>query len=94
MRRYVSALILTVALASPLAIRADDRHDNDHHRYWDASKHDWHEWSEREDRAYHRYLEDQHRQYRDWAKANKRQQREYWKWRHNHSDDTLFQDRR
>ena len=90
MYRYLSALFLSVALISPVAVRADK--DDDHHRnrvkrYYDRENHDWHEWNEREDRAYRHYLEEQHREYHDWAKAKREEQRDYWKWRHNHRDD-------
>jgi hypothetical protein len=84
--------MLSAALASPLAMRADDKHHDrdEHHRYWDASERDWHEWNDREDRAYRRYLENQHHAYREWTKANKREQEAYWRWRHHHSDEMLW----
>jgi hypothetical protein len=93
MRHLVSTLLLGIVLVAPLAVRADD--DNKHHgerdrdrdrRYYDTSRHDWHEWNEQENRAYRRYLEERRREYREYGRMNKREQREYWEWRHNHPD--------
>ena len=85
MKRTLSALILSIGLITPIAMRADS---DDHHprRYYDRDARDWHEWNDREDRAYRQYLNEQHREYRDMAKANRKQQREYWRWRHHHPD--------
>ena len=88
MHRYLSALVLSAALLTPVAVTAA-KDDNDHHRvkrYYDRDNRDYHEWNEREDSAYRRYLQEQHHENRDWAKANRKQQREYWKWRHSHPD--------
>ena len=90
MHRYLSALVLSAALLTPVAITAakdDDDHRHRVKRYYDKDNRDYHEWNEREDSAYRRYLQEQHRENRDWAKANRKQQREYWKWRHEHRDD-------
>ena len=87
MHRYLSALVLSEALLTPVAVTAAK--DDDHHRvkrYYDRDSRDWHEWNEREDSAYRRYMQEQHRANREWAKANRKQQREYWKWRHSHPD--------
>jgi len=88
MHRYLSALVLSAALLTPVAVTAakDDDHRHKVKRYYDKDSHDWHEWNEREDSAYRRYLQEQHRANREWAKANRKQQREYWKWRHSHPD--------
>ncbi|HLK47129.1 MAG TPA: hypothetical protein VKT49_03280 [Bryobacteraceae bacterium] len=95
MRRFVSLLLLGVALGTPVALRADD--DNKHHgerdrdrdrdkRYYDAQRRDWHQWNQNEDQAYRRYLDERHERYRDYGRMNKKQQRDYWEWRHNHQD--------
>src|SRR5579859_1367136 len=95
MRRFVGLLLLGVALSAPVAIRADDDNkrqgdrDRDRDRdkrYYDAQRHDWHEWNQREDQSYRRYLEERRREYRDYGRLNKREQREYWQWRHSHPD--------
>ena len=94
MRRFVGLFLLGVALATPVVTRADD--DNKHHgernrerdrRYYDAQRHDWHEWNAQEDRAYRQYMQERRQEYRDYGRLNKKQQREYWEWRHNHRDD-------
>src|SRR6266536_5248829 len=92
MNRYLTAFLLTAALAVPMTARADDRHD-DHHankRYYDRQAKDWHEWNENETRAYRRYLEERHRTYHEWEKAKRLEQEDYWRWRHAHPDSSLF----
>jgi len=64
MHRYLSALVLSAALLTPVAVSAA-KDDDDHHRvkrYYDRDNRDWHEWNEREDSAYRRYLQEQHRE--------------------------------
>ena len=96
MRRYIGAVLLSVALTAPVAMRAQD-HDRDEHRdrrIYDPDRRDYHEWNEREERAYRHFLEERREHYRDWARASKRERREYWRWRHEHPDSMLWPDRR
>jgi hypothetical protein len=87
MRSYLGIFALAAALAAPLAIRADE-HDRDHDkRYYDARRHDYHEWNEQEGRAYHRFLEERHLRDHDWEKASRKERQEYWNWRHEHPDE-------
>jgi Ni/Co efflux regulator RcnB len=68
MHRYLSALVLSAALLTPVAVTAakdDDHHRHKVKRYYDKDSHDWHEWNEREDSAYRRYLQEQQRANRD-----------------------------
>ena len=94
MKRLLSTLLLSVALAAPVAVRADNRDHDRVKRYYDRDARDWHEWNDREDRAYRRYLEEKRRDYHDWEKMGREDRRNYWKWRHEHSDIILFPDRR
>lgn len=94
MKKMITSLTLAIALAAPVSLLAQDRHD-DHDRnhddrgYYDAHHKDYHHWDAREDRAYHMYWEQHHHAYIDWNRASARQQRDYWNWRHNHSDALL-----
>ena len=85
MRRILSTFLLSAALMSPIALRADDHHDKDK-RYYDSSRRDYHEWNDREERAYRHWLKETHRRDREWLKSNRRDQRSYWEWRHAHQD--------
>jgi hypothetical protein len=89
MRRFLvlSAFVLTSALIAPIAARADDHHER---RYYDRSGHDYHTWNSNEDRAYRHYLEEQHRQYREFHTVRRSDRDQYFRWRHTHSDNSLF----
>ena len=83
MRRFFGSLALAAILLAPTAIFGEE-----HHRYYDRERHDWHEWNEVENRAYRHWLmEERHeRQYREYARLRAERQREYWRWRHEHPD--------
>ncbi len=101
-RRYsfLSSLLLTAALAAPIALMAaaspqdrDDRnknHDNkqseNNKRYYDKKHKDYHTWDNNEDSAYQRY-QTEHRQKRAFAQLSSRQQNNYWNWRHSNPDN-------
>ncbi len=83
MRRYLSTLLLGVAMCAPVVMHAQDHPK----KYYDRDKKDYHEWNEQEDRAYRHWVENErHKPYHGWSKASKSQQAEYWRWRHAHSD--------
>jgi hypothetical protein len=98
--RYLSTLLLTAALAAPVAMMAaqdndhrdNDRRDQEHRqgennrRYYDRSHKDYHNWDDNEDRAYQRY-QGEHHQTRAFVKLSRRQQTVYWSWRHNNPDN-------
>ena len=88
MRRFLSAFMLTAALAVPLTtvLHADNDRDDHPKRYYDADRHDWHEWNANEDRAWHHYWDEKHEAYVEWGHANKAQRRAYWQWRHEHPE--------
>src|ERR1700680_396868 len=94
--RYLSSLLLTAALAAPVAMMAvaspqDDRNQENRHgennkRYYDKSHKDYHTWDGNEDRQYQRY-QTEHCQKRAFVQLSTRQQRGYWNWRHNNPDN-------
>ena len=43
MKKFFGSLALAAVLLAPAAGFADE-----HHRYYDRDRHDWHEWNERE----------------------------------------------
>ena len=84
MRRYLSTLLLGVAMCAPVVMRAADDHPK---RYYDRDHKDYHEWNEQENRAYRHWIEEErHREYHPWERAKRDEQRDYWRWRHEHPD--------
>jgi hypothetical protein len=97
--RYLSTtLLLTAALAAPLAVNAatsrfnipgqeEHRRDDDNrNRYYDRQHRDYHHWDDNEDRSYRVYLGERHRDYRPFAEVRESDRRAYWSWRHRHPD--------
>jgi hypothetical protein len=100
--RYLSSLVLTAALAAPVAMMAaaspqdnrnqqdnksqENRQSQNNKRYYDKGHKDYHTWNNNEDQAYQRY-QTQHHQKRSFAQLNKRQQTSYWNWRHSNPDN-------
>jgi Ni/Co efflux regulator RcnB len=96
--RILSSIILMGALASPLAMRAQD-HDRDDHkdrddhakkqRIYDRDHKDYHNWNQDEDRNYRQWYTESHRdkEYREYNRLNKKDQNAYWNWRHQHGDN-------
>jgi len=80
----LSALLVSATLFTPAAMKAADK------RYYDRDGKDYHTWNKQEDRAYRVYLEGQHRPFVEFSKTKPAQQREYFKWRHDHTNETLF----
>jgi hypothetical protein len=87
--RYVSGLILTVALVASGSIvaAATPQEAGSQVRIYDSSHHDYHNWDDREDHAYRGYLTDHHQDYRAFDKQSHKQQNDYWNWRHQHPDN-------
>jgi hypothetical protein len=92
MSRFLHTALLTAALLAPIGLapgllRASDQisvrtyHDKDHN--------DDHEWNAREDKAYRMYAKENHRKVVTFEKLKDDDQQNYWKWRHDHSDETL-----
>jgi hypothetical protein len=84
--RYISSLLLTAVLATPLAIMAAPAPQSVQLRIYDRDHKDYHNWDDREDHAYRAYLTEQHQTYRVYAKQNRKNQGLYWNWRHSHPD--------
>ena len=51
MKKFAAALFLTASLFGPVIGFAEE-----HHRYYDRDRRDWHEWNEHENRAYRHWL--------------------------------------
>jgi hypothetical protein len=93
--RYLGSLLLTAALAAPVAMMAaagpqDDRKEENRQgenskRYYDKGHKDYHTWDSNEDRSYQRY-QTEHHQKRAFIQLNTRQQAVYWSWRHDNPD--------
>jgi type III secretory pathway component EscR len=91
MHRFLilSALVLSTTLIGPTIAQAGDANHHEK-RYHDRNGKDYHTWNSNEDRAYRAYLQEQHRDYRNFNKVKRGQQEQYFKWRHAHSDNSLF----
>ena len=76
MKRFVAVLVFSASLFAPVIVLAEE-----HHRYYDRERRDWHEWNEHENRAYRHWLmeERRERQYREYARQKAARQREYWR---------------
>ncbi len=83
MRHFIGAFLLSIALVSPMTVKAEEHHVR---RYYDRDARDWHEWNEHENRAYRRYWEEKRERQREWARLKREQQRDYWRWRHRHPE--------
>lgn len=88
MSKILGGLIISIALAAPIAIQAQDHNDqnNENKRVYDSSHKDYHQWNSQEDSNYHQWLKDNHRKDHDWNEASKKEQQEYWNYRHDHPD--------
>jgi len=94
--RYLSSLLLTVALAVPVVMMAaagpQENRDQEHRqgennkRYYDKGHKDYHTWDANEDRAYQRYQAEHHEK-RAFVQLSSRQQTVYFTWRHNNPDN-------
>lgn len=89
MNKTLTTLLMTLALAAPIALTAQDRDRQERHEdkpmvYEDGRHHDTHNWNDDEDRQYRAYLQEHHRKYREFNKLNRKEQENYWNWRHQH----------
>jgi hypothetical protein len=88
--RILSSMLLMGALAAPLALRAQDRDDqNKNQRVYDRQHKDYHQWNSDEDRNYRQWYSTKYngREYRDYNRINHKDQNAYWGWRHQNGDD-------
>jgi hypothetical protein len=93
---YLSSLLLTAALAAPIAMMAaatpqDDKREENRQveinkRYYDKGHKDYHTWNSDEDRSYQRY-QTEHHEKRAFVQLNNHQQTVYWNWRHSNPDN-------
>jgi|SRR5438034_7126065 len=93
MKRYLTVLFVSAALAGSVSVRAEEhehRRNKQDKRYYDRDARDYHVWNQNENRAYREYAKESQKRDREFAKMNRKERQEYFKWRHNHPD----QDRR
>jgi hypothetical protein len=76
MKRLVAILLLSASLLTPVVTFAEE-----HRRYYDRERRDWHEWNEHESRAYRHWLmeERRERRFREYRRLNAQRQRDYWR---------------
>ena len=88
MKRFLilSGFLLGAACCAPFAV-AQEHHDR---RYYDRGGRDYHVYNTQEDRAYRYYLGERHENYREFNQINRARREEYFRWRHQHSDQSLF----
>ncbi|MFI5097113.1 MAG: hypothetical protein ACHQT6_03980 [Candidatus Acidiferrales bacterium] len=83
---YIAAILLTAALAAPVAIMAVPVPQEVQVRVYDKEHKDYHNWDDNENHAWGQFLTENHRNSHDFKKAKKKEQSEYWNWRHAHPD--------
>jgi hypothetical protein len=85
---FISSLLLTAALAAPVAVMATrgPQEASVQVRVYDKNHKDYHNWDDNENRAWGQFLVVNHRDHHEYAKSNKKEQAEYWDWRHSHPD--------
>jgi hypothetical protein len=98
--QILGALLLGVALVTPVALKAQDESkkttttttttSTETKRYYDPVEEDYHVWNDQEDRAYRVYLQEKHTDYVEFPKVKVTEQREYFKWRHGHPDSMII----
>lgn len=86
MHRLLNVALLSAALMTPVALRAQDHKDD--RKYHDKEHNDDHRWDSREDKAYRTWAKENHRKYTKFEKLKEDDQQNYWKWRHEHSDES------
>ncbi len=88
MRRMISALMMTAAIAipviAPASALADEHreHVRARARVYDPYRRDYHRWDRDEERAYREYLAQRHRAYVSYQRQRAAERRAYWRWRH------------
>jgi hypothetical protein len=87
--RIMSSLLLTAALAAPVAIMAAPvpQRVGVQLRVYDRHHKDYHNWDDREESSYRRYLAGRRQTYRVYARQRRATQDRYWDWRHAHPDE-------
>jgi hypothetical protein len=83
---YIASLVLTAALAAPVAITAVPVPQEVQVRVYDKDHKDYHNWDDNENHAWGQFLTENHRNSHEFKKAKKKEKSEYWNWRHSHPD--------
>jgi hypothetical protein len=100
--RFLGSLLLTAALAAPVAMMAaaspqdnrnqgnqgnqENKQGENNKRYYDKNHKDYHTWDSNEDSAYKRY-QTEHHEKRAFGQLGSKQQTGYWNWRHSNPDN-------
>jgi hypothetical protein len=86
---YIASLLLTAALAAPVAIMAvpGPQEASVRVRVYDRNHKDYHNWDDNENRAWEHFLTENHRNSHEYSRSNKKEQSQYWNWRHSHPDN-------
>ena len=86
---YMGSLLLTAALAAPVAIMAVPvpQEASVRVRVYDRNHKDYHNWDDNENRAWGHFLTANHRNSHEYSRSNKKEQSQYWNWRHSHPDN-------
>jgi hypothetical protein len=82
LRRSLSALALTAAIAGSVLFPATAQAKPVVIRVYDRDHRDYHRWDRVEDRRYRAYLAERHRRYLAFQRASRQRQIAYWRWRH------------
>jgi Ni/Co efflux regulator RcnB len=86
LKHFWHSALLCAALMAPVALQAQDHHDQVYH---DRDHNDDHHWDSHEDKAYRIYVKENHRKNNAFTRLKDDEQQAYWKWRHEHSDEQL-----
>ena len=87
--RYIASLILTAALAAPVAVLAvpTPQDASVQLRVYDKQHKDYHTWDDNENRAWGQFQSENHQTSSRYSKANNKTQTQYWNWRHANPDN-------
>jgi hypothetical protein len=81
--RRTSRFLITLPLASALALPVLISGCAGHGRVYDPDHHDYHTWDHGEVAYYNRWEAETHREHREITDRPAAEQKEYWDWRHN-----------
>jgi len=86
--RYIALVLLTAALATPVAMMAVPvpQEAKVQVRVYDKSHKDYHNWDDNEDRAYAQFRRSHPTFSVTFGKTSSKQQSTYWNWRHANPD--------
>jgi hypothetical protein len=86
--RFLSALVISFALAAPAVVTGCATH-----RVYDPAYNDYHAWNSQESGIYVRWESDTHREHREFNRRPADEQKVYWTYRHGQSNGGHDNDR-